>query len=256
MTVPSDDISDFLDVPSRSKKPGRRFRLLPVLALVGIIGLLAALLLPANRSARPAGMRMQCQNNLKQIALALHNYESTYKVLPPAHTVDAVGRPLHSWRTLILPFLDQKPLYDAIDLSKPWNDPANAQVFKTTISAYVCPGANLRSGHTSYLAVAAAGGCFLADQPRYFSEITDDHGRTLMVLEADADHAVHWMAPVDADLSVVMGISPDSKLNHPGGMNAALVDGSVHFLHANLAPARRRSLVSISGNDDAASALE
>ena len=45
-----------------------------------------------------------CVNNLKQIALALHNYEEVYKVLPPAYTVDAQGRPLHSWRTLILPY--------------------------------------------------------------------------------------------------------------------------------------------------------
>jgi hypothetical protein len=176
--------------------------------------------------------------------------------LPPAHTFDAAGRPLHSWRTLILPYLGHEQVYDAIDLSKPWNDPANAQVFKTTISAFVCPGANLPAGHTSYLAVAAAGGCFLPDKPRQFSEITDDHSRTLMVLEADANHAVHWMAPVDADLSVVMGISPESKLNHPGGMTAAFVDASVRFLHANLLPARRRSLISISGNDDAASTLD
>ena len=74
---------------------------------------------------------MQCANNLKQIALALRNYESVYHALPPAYTVDAEGKPLHSWRTLILPYLEQQALYDKIDLSKPWDDPANKEAYET-----------------------------------------------------------------------------------------------------------------------------
>src|SRR5918997_1599426 len=91
------------------------------------------------RSSRPAGRRIRCLNNLKQIVLALHNYEQAHKALPPAYTVDATGRPLHSWRTLILPYLEQEPLYRAIDLSKPWNDPANARALETTLLVFGCP---------------------------------------------------------------------------------------------------------------------
>ena len=105
---------------------GRRFTLLKVLAVLGILVLLIALLLPVTRSARPAAYRAQCINNLKQIAMALHSYEQAHKAFPLAHTVDTKGRPLHSWRTLILPYLEQQTLYQSIDLSKPWNDPANA----------------------------------------------------------------------------------------------------------------------------------
>ena len=83
-------------------------------------------------------------NNLKQIALALLNYEQAHHALPPAYTVDAQGRPLHSWRTLILPYLDQESLYQTIDLSKPWNDPANAKALETSLPFFV---ALRRSGH-------------------------------------------------------------------------------------------------------------
>ncbi len=71
-------------------------------------GILAGLLLPAVQAAREAARRVQCSNNLKQIGLALHNYNAAYKSLPPPYTVDANGQKLHSWRTLILPFIEQK----------------------------------------------------------------------------------------------------------------------------------------------------
>src|SRR5687767_15769954 len=98
-----------------------------LLTLGAILLLLAALLLPFSRGGAPreAARRMQCGNHLKQIAIALHNYHDVYHCLPPAYTVDAAGKPLHSWRTLILPFSEQKALYDQIDLTKPWDDPAN-----------------------------------------------------------------------------------------------------------------------------------
>src|SRR5262245_49759347 len=126
MFGPSGNDPEFTDtVP----KPGsrRRSRIVEILVVLAFLALLVALLLPLSRSARPAARRAQCTNNLKQIALALHDYEQEHGALPPAYTVDAAGRPLHSWRTLILPYLEQEKLYQSIDLSKPWNDPANAQ---------------------------------------------------------------------------------------------------------------------------------
>jgi prepilin-type processing-associated H-X9-DG protein len=249
MTAHYDDLSDFLDGSSKPRKPRRKVTLLNVLAIMGIFGLLIALMLPAVRTAGPAAYRAQCTNNLKQIAMALSSYESVYKVLPPSYTVDAAGAPLHSWRTLILPYLDRQPLYESIDLSKPWNDPANAKAYATEILLYRCPAMNLPSGSTTYLAIVAPGGCFLPDKSRRLSEITDPRGATLMVIDADKDHAVHWMAPIDADESIVIGINEKSKLNHPGGTNAAFVDGSVRFLRASMPTGLRRALISIAGDD-------
>lgn len=249
MTTHSDD-SDFLDEPARLKKSGRRFRLVYMLGAAAILVLLIGLLLPAVRSARGAFDRVQCSNNLRQIALALRDYESAYQALPPAHTVDAAGRPLHSWRTLILPYLGQKPLYDAVDLSKPWNDPANAKAYATVVSTYRCPGQGGPGVETTYLAIVGTDACFLPDKSRRLSEITDDPRNTLMVIEADRDHAVHWMAPSDADESLVNAIGAESKLNHARGGNTVCVDGRVLFLRIGDTAVRRRSLISISGDDD------
>ena len=68
-------------------------------------------------------------------------------------TTDATGRPLHSWRTLILPYLDQRSLYNAIDLSKPWDDPANADALSKIPSVYRCPSFAGASPLTTYVAV-------------------------------------------------------------------------------------------------------
>lgn len=102
MSVNSGNDPEFNDtVPKPSSR--RRITLVELLVVLSIVAVLIALLLPATRSARPAAHRAMCVNNLRQIALALHNYEQVCKCLPPAYTVDASGRPLHSWRTLILP---------------------------------------------------------------------------------------------------------------------------------------------------------
>jgi prepilin-type processing-associated H-X9-DG protein len=229
---------------------GRGFRLIELLTVLGIIAFLIALLLPATRSAGPAARRSQCVNNLKQIALALHNYEQAYKALPPAHTVDAKGRPLHSWRTLILPYLEQEPLYQTIDLSKPWNDPANAKALETSLQVFRCPEAVGPKNMTTYLAIAAPNGCLIPKESRRLAEITDAHESTLLVVEAGEENAIPWMAPVDADEPLVMSLGPTTKLHHAGGTNACFVDGSVTFLKANTPAKARRAMTSIAGNDD------
>jgi len=234
------------------KKPssGRRFTLLKFLGVLGIIALVIALLLPAYRSAGPAARRAQCTNNLKQIALALQNYQQEYKALPPAYTVDAKGRPLHSWRTLILPYLEQGSLYKTIDLSKPWNDPANAKALQTYVPVFNCPAAAGPQNTTTYLAIAGPNGCLIPAASRRLAEITDAHSWTLMVIEAGEENAVPWMAPVDAGESLVLSLGPTTKLHHEGGTNAGFVDGSVQFIKANTPTSVRRALMSISGNDD------
>jgi type II secretory pathway pseudopilin PulG len=236
--------------PVRATRTWRR-TLIELLAVVGVVGILIALLLPNVRTAGEAARRMQCSNNLKQIALALRSYEDVYHALPPAYTVDAEGRPLHSWRTLILPYMEQQPLYEKIDLAKPWDDPANQAAYETAIDAYRCPSVNCSPNHTTYLAVVARNGCFRPAEPRKRSEITDDHSSTLMVIEAPSDRHVHWMSPTDADERLILDFGPASKLPHPGGVQAALVDGSVRFLNSELDVERRRALISIDGGDDA-----
>jgi prepilin-type processing-associated H-X9-DG protein len=238
-----------LAIPKPS--PGQRFGFVKLLLALGIIAFLIALYLPLHRGpARPAARRAQCTNNLKQIALALRNYEQTYNSLPPAHTVDSAGQPLHSWRTLILPFLEQDALYQTIDLTKPWNDQSNAKALATLVPVFRCPEAVEPKNTTTCLAVVSPNGCFLPQKSRRLSEITDPHDATLSVIEVSEDNAVPWMAPVDADESLVMSLGPTTKLHHAGGTNAAFVDGSVRFMKAGTPAQVRRALISIAGKDN------
>lgn len=240
------------DPGARSQKLSRRgLTLIELIAVVLIVGVVVALLLPATRRARPAARRTQCKNNLKQIGLALHNYHDTYGAFPPAYTVDENGKPLHSWRTLILPFAEQQTLYTKIDLSKAWDDPVNEEVRKSAVSLYSCPAHSIDvpRDHTSYLAVVTANSCFQPTASREKADVTDDHSQTLMVVEVDSDRAVHWMSPQDAGESHLLQILPKSKHNHTGGANVLLVDGSVKFISETLPEATRRALISIDGGE-------
>ena len=226
------------------------FRLIELLVVVGVIAILIGLLLPARRGSGGASRRSHCSNNLKQIALALHAYHEKHQALPPAFTVDADGKPLHSWRTLILPSLEQQALYDQIDLTKPWDDPVNKVAFATNLQIYRCPAADYPAGHTAYLAVAARGGCFEGLEPRALKSITDNHSLTLMIIEVGSEHAVHWMSPRDASEELILNRGTVSKLPHQQGAQAVCVDGSTRYLPGDTKPAALRAMISIAGGDD------
>src|SRR5205085_8632678 len=236
------------DTPGKSpvSKPGGiKFRLVEFLVGLGVIGIIVALLLPARRGSSGAARRTACGNNLKQIAIALHNYHAMYDALPPAYTIDAEGKPLHSWRTLILPFMEQRALYDRIDLSKPWDDPVNKAALETEIQIYRCPSASVPANKTTYLAVLAPDSCLQATESQTLTEITDNKTLTLMVIEVDDKHAVPWMSPQDADEELILSLGTAATPPHPGGFQAACADGSTRTVDMKTKPAALRALISI-----------
>lgn len=250
----SDDPYKSPRTPGDESTPGAGFptgTFVKWLVGIGSVGLLIALFLPAVRTAREPARRMQCSNNLKQIALALHNYESEYHALPPAYIVDADGKRLHSWRTLILPYLEQQALYEAIDLSKPWDDPANRTAYETRLPAYQCPSGEGAPNRTAYLAVLATDSCLQPTESRKLSEITDHPQRTLMVVEVDSKHYVPWMSPTDVDERWLLNLRAVDKLPHPGGAQGVCVGGNVVFLSSESDSSTLRALISINGHDDA-----
>jgi prepilin-type N-terminal cleavage/methylation domain-containing protein/prepilin-type processing-associated H-X9-DG protein len=161
--------------PSATPKSG--FTLVELLVVIAIIGVMVGLLLPAVQAAREAARRMQCSNNMKQMGLAVHNFESTYKKLPHSGQCDSTGTNtttymIHSTLTLLLPYIEQQQVYELFDHStnpivaygatpsgvnfvtpsgallhkdakgRAYDDPAhpNGQLAaKTKIAAYVCP---------------------------------------------------------------------------------------------------------------------
>ena len=247
MSNPPDSISDPVSAPS--SPPSRKIGFWHVLTGVGIIVLLISLFLPDQRGVRETSRRLQCANHLKQIVLAIHGYESNHKALPPAYTVDALGKPLHSWRTLILPYLDQSELYNSINLAKPWNDPANVEAYNTRMRAFQCPSSGLPSNFTTYLAVVGKNCCLDPTRPRPVSEITADLTETLMVIDAAPEQGVHWMSPLDAYEQLILDFGKGSKQQHRFGANACMAAGNVLLLPDSMTERERRALLSINAKD-------
>lgn len=221
-----------------------------LLVCLAIIGVIALLVLPATRrGSREAPRRMMCHNNLKQIALALHSYESKYKMLPPAYTVDADGNRLHSWRSLILPFLEQSDLYAKIDFTKAWDDPANDAAFRGYPSVYRCPSSASPAGKTSYLAIVGEHNCIKPQTGRMLAEIVDGLSNTVMIFETEPSKAVHWMCPEDASEDMFVSVDPKSKTAHTGGRHACMADGAVQFLSLTIPKEKLSGLASIDGGE-------
>jgi len=207
----------------------KAFTLVELLVVIAIIGVLVALLLPAVQSAREAARRMQCANNLKQIGLAFHNYESAFKVLPPETM--CVGGGTHGPTAFvhILPQIEQSPLYDRLASvgfgatvsywmgSSGSNTPKiRAALDGFVIKGYRCPSSQMplfqavvdaRLMVASYVMIAgsnlhettdhrgqngghcSAGGLFTGNYPRRFAEASDGTSNTIMVGEQS-----NWVA--------------------------------------------------------------
>jgi hypothetical protein len=179
----------------------------------------------------------------------LTNYESTYGSYPPAYTVDAQGHRLHSWRTLILPHIEQQSLYAKVDLSKAWNDPANRQAYETEVHAYQCLAGKLSPGQTTYLAIVAPDGMFQGPTSRALSEVTDDRGATIFVVEVEPGRHVHWMSPEDTNLDWLLNRAKIKDQPH-SGLHAVFADGRASRLDAEASEEQLRALVSVAGGDD------
>ncbi len=208
--------------------------LVELLVVIAIIGVVVALCLPAVRSAREPARRNSCTNNLKQIMLALLEYESQNGTLPPAYTVDTEGNRLHSWRTLILPHMEQRQLYESIDLSKPWDDPANAKARNAVVESYICPSYPDTKNLTTYLGVYGPDCVYSGSVPRSLSEITDGVETTIAVVDVGPDQAIHWMSPQDISEKEVRKFDAERRTNHPGIMQAAFLDGHVTAIYLDV----------------------
>ena len=218
-----------------------------IFSTIGGIAVLLALLLPAVQAAREAGRRSMCVNNLKQIALAMNSYHDSQGVLPPATTFDPNGKPLLSWRVLLLPYLGEDPLYQQFKLDEPWDSPNNKPLLAKMPKVYECPSwPQTGSENSIYHVLIGPGTLFEKAEGIPLNEVTDGTSNTLMVVETKAP--IPWTQPSGLTLTPKKPIEGLGSA-HPGGFNAAMADGSVRFIKNSLPPSTLEALATRNGGE-------
>jgi prepilin-type processing-associated H-X9-DG protein len=168
-------------------------------------------------------------NNLRQIALAMHNYEATYQNFPPAAVCDKTGKPLLSWRVLILPYIEQEELYKQFKLDEPWDSEHNKKLLAKMPKVYSVPGKTPPGDTNTYYRVFVGNGAgFDWLMGTKLNALADGTSNTLMCVTAA--EAVPWTKPDE------LGFDPDKDMTQligqivNGRAQVAMFDGSVRIL--------------------------
>ena len=227
---------------SATRQRSRGFTLIELLVVIAIIAILVALLLPAVQQAREAARRTQCKNNLKQIGIAIHNYESTYSRMPSAgESTDIVLKarrffPVSTFVSL-LPYVEQANVYNNWNFNVHYTNIANQNLAKTLVPGYLCPSNSITKvdalgyGITDYMPIAytdidpvtgvrnplVTGSSLGADSPgalsfcNRFRDITDGLSNTFLLIEdaarpTQASGKTDWTASPSPILGGVIGV--------------------------------------------------
>jgi len=223
-------------------------------ALIAVTAIVT-LLIPAFNAARSVAYQHNCRSNLERIGEALQAYELQYGSLPPAYLADSNGKPMHSWRVLLLPFLDEMGLYSQYDFSQPWDSQQNMALAKKMPAVFACPAdpdaAGL--GETNYMVIRGTNTLFPGQDSVERALIGDEPRLTIMVVEVPA-FGVEWLKPQDLDLESMQfiiseGYAEDIGSYHSDGAHALMADGSVRFLSSVVPPDYLRSMATPSGGE-------
>ena len=232
-------MSDF----SKRKSSFRRLtdRLAVVCVIFGLLILIVTLFPPAVETHGRGGDRIFCNIHLNQIGLALLEYNAKYSSLPPAFVRGPDGQPWHSWRVLILPFMDQQQLFDEYRFDEPWNGPHNRKLLTRRPEAFQCDHAKgkISASDTTYLAVVGSETAWPAPEAIEIEDLHGEWSNVILVVEV-RDAGVPWLAPVDLTFEEACVVPSDKPGKRPssfhignadiGGAHVLLGDGSVRFI--------------------------
>ena len=191
----------------------------------------------------------RCRYNVEQIAHALQQYRNANGRFPPAYIADKSGKPVHSWRVLLLPYLDYGNSFNIYSLAEPWNGPNNSRVCTSRPIGYVCSSDRQNflkpTSETNYVAVVGKSGAWSGDKARTLNDLGDKAANTIMVIET-VNSGIAWSEPKDLSLDELAekngesGLTPSSShgpksnffvtYEEANGVYAAMADGSVRYL--------------------------
>jgi hypothetical protein len=206
-------------------------------ATVGVV------VVEAVQKVREAAARTQSQNNLKQLALAMHNYHDANGRFPPQATYDKNGKPLLSWRVMLLPYLDQMDLYKQFHLDEAWDSEHNRKLLERMPKLFASPlqdEKSLKEHGTHYEGFVGKGAIFEGKEGVKISDIVDGTSNTIMCVEASK--AVPWTKPEDIPFDPA---NPLPKLGFPrtSGFSAAMCDGSVRMISHKISKETLRNAI-------------
>ena len=194
-------------------------------------------------------LRKASANNLKQIALAVHFYCDEKKGRFPADVTDKDGKPLLSWRVELLPYLDQKELYDQFKRDQPWDSDHNKKLLAKMPKVFASPRVQVKAaGHTVYQGFSGPGAVFEPGKSRTFpGHFADGTSNTILAVEASV--AVAWTKPADLPFDEKKDL-PELGKGYGSKPLAALCDGSVRPLDmTKLTATTLKSAITINGGD-------
>jgi len=177
--------------------------------------------------------RNRATNNLKRLGIAMHNFHDTHKRFPAASVKDANGKPLLSWRVQLLPFLEQGTLFGQFHMDESWDSPHNKELIKLIPPTYLAPGSKAGAGKTNYVGINHENGIFHDGEGTPIRDIRDGTSNTIMIVEADDDHAVIWTKPDDLEFNEKKPHVGLGKLRKDGFL-AAFCDGAVQIIPAKI----------------------
>ncbi len=208
---------------------------------------------------RPSAVSAYCVSNLHQIGLALKAYHQQYGSFPPAYIADANGKPLHSWRTLILPYIAEDWLYRDTIFDKPWNDPHNQQLVERNLVVFQDPNRNSRRmpRSTNYVAVVGPHTAWPGAKGSKLEDFRDGPENTILLVEI-ANSDIHWAEPRDlVEEGLIPKINADRcwspssrhRVRTIRGVNVLFADGTVRFLPEGLASELLQALLTPDGGE-------